>query len=67
MFKVSCLKEVWIAGKVATLLKKRLYDDMIFLVVIVSIMALQATLVFDVWHLWKANMGVLKSPEKCVC
>lgn len=43
---------MWIAGKVATLLKRRLYYDMRYLVVIVSIMACQATLVF-VWHLWK--------------
>lgn len=43
---------MWIAGKVATLLKRRLYYDMRYLVVIVSIMAHQATLVF-VWHLWK--------------
>lgn len=50
---MKCLKEMWIAGEVATLLKKRLYDDMRYLVVIVSIMARQATLVFDVWHLWK--------------
>lgn len=45
---------MWIAGKVVTLLKKGSYDDMRFLVVIVSIMPRQATLVFDVWHLWKA-------------
>lgn len=46
-----------VAGKVATLLKKRLYDDMRYLVVIVSIMARQATLVFDAWNLWKTVMG----------
>lgn len=44
---------MWIAGKVATLLKKRLYDQMRYLVVIVSITARQETLVFDAWHLWK--------------